>query len=140
MPQHLKVNRQPEKGVFEIREKNVELLFVTLEKNDKNFSPTTMYHDYAINEILFHWQSQNSARPDRGKGESYINHQKIGKRLFLFVREQTKDEYGRTMGFVNYGEVMYRDYKGSQPMNITWELCSAMPSFMWQQAAKLAVG
>ncbi|MBO1519636.1 DUF3427 domain-containing protein [Oceanisphaera pacifica] len=127
-------------GVLMIAEQNVELLFVTLNKNEKQFSPTTMYHDYAINEQLFHWQSQNSARPERGKGLSYIQHQQTGKRLFLFVREQSKDEYGATMAFVNFGEVEYVSHSGSQPMNITWQLKTAMPAFMWQQAAKLAVG
>ena len=134
--------RQPpaREGVFVIKQQNIELMFVTLDKNEKQFSPTTMYHDYAINEHLFHWQSQNSARPDRGRGLEYVKHQKIGKRLFLFVREQSKDEYGRTMGFVNYGEVDYISHTGSQPMSITWRLKEPMPHFMWQQAAKLAVG
>lgn len=134
--------RQPpaREGVFVVSEENIELMFVTLNKNEQQFSPTTMYHDYAINEILFHWQSQNSARPDRGRGLDYIQHKTTGKRLFLFVREQTKDEYGRTLGFVNYGEVEYVSHTGSQPMNITWKLNSPMPSFMWQQAAKLAMG
>ncbi|WP_217522796.1 DUF3427 domain-containing protein [Vibrio metschnikovii] len=127
-------------GVFVLKYQNIELMFVTLDKNEKQFSPTTMYHDYAINEHLFHWQSQNSARPDKGRGLEYIQHQKMGKRLFLFVREQTKDEYGRTMGFVNYGEVDYVSHTGSQPMSITWQLKEPMPHFMWQQAAKLAVG
>ncbi|MDX5337243.1 MAG: DUF3427 domain-containing protein, partial [Marinobacter sp.] len=126
-------------GVYVIQDQNIELLFVTLDKNEKQFSPTTMYHDYAINEQLFHWQSQNSARPDRGKGKDYIQHQAINKRLFLFVREQAKDEYGRTMGFVNYGEVDYVSHTGSQPISINWKLRTPMPNFMWQQAAKLAV-
>jgi len=126
-------------GVFVIQDQYIELLFVTLDKNEKQFSPTTMYHDYAINEQLFHWQSQNSARPDRGKGKDYIRHRAINKRLFLFVREQAKDEYGRTMGFVNYGEVDYVSHTGSQPMSITWKLRTPMPNFMWQDAAKLAV-
>lgn len=126
-------------GLFNIKAQNIELLFVTLDKNEKQFSPTTMYHDYAINENLFHWQSQNSARPDRGRGKDYIEHREIGKRLFLFVREQTKDKYGRTMGFVNYGEVEYLNHTGSQPLSITWKLKTPMPNFMWQQAAKLAV-
>ena len=134
--------RQPpaREGVFVIKDKKMELMFVTLNKNERQFSPTTMYHDYAINEHLFHWQSQNSARPDRGRGLDYIRHKATGKRLFLFVREQTKDEYGRTIGFVNYGEVEYVSHTGSQPMNINWQLTTPMPSFMWQQAAKLAVG
>ncbi|WP_407332307.1 DUF3427 domain-containing protein [Enterovibrio sp. 27052020O] len=126
-------------GLFNIKDQNIELFFVTLDKNEKQFSPTTMYHDYAINESLFHWQSQNSARPDRGRGKEYIDHREIGKRLFLFVREQTKDKYGRTMGFVNYGEVEYVSHTGSQPLSITWKLQTPMPNFMWQQAAKLAV-
>ncbi|WP_233080029.1 DUF3427 domain-containing protein [Rheinheimera soli] len=134
--------RQPPamEGVYVIQNQNIELLFVTLNKSEKQFSPTTMYHDYAINESLFHWQSQNSARPDRGRGLDYLKHKMTGKRIFLFVREQTDDEYGRTMGFVNYGEVEYVSHTGSQPMSITWKLQSPMPSFMWQQAAKLAVG
>jgi len=135
-------DRQPpaREGVFVLKDQNIELMFVTLDKNEKQFSPTTMYHDYAINEHMFHWQSQNSARPDKGRGLEYIQHQKMGKRLFLFVREQSKDEFGRTMGFVNYGEVEYVSHKGSQPMSITWQLKEPMPHFMWQQAAKLAVG
>lgn len=127
-------------GVLELKDQNIELLFVTLDKNEKQFSPTTMYHDYAINEHLFHWQSQNSARPEHGKGAAYINHRKLNKRLFLFVREQTKDEYKRTMGFVNFGEVEYVSHTGSQPISITWRLKTRMPPFMWHQAAKLAVG
>ncbi|BCD99342.1 DEAD/DEAH box helicase [Marinagarivorans cellulosilyticus] len=43
-------------GLFAINDQNIELFFVTLDKNEKQFSPTTMYHDYAINERLFHWQ------------------------------------------------------------------------------------
>lgn len=127
-------------GVFVIKDQNIELLFVTLNKNEKQFSPTTMYHDYAISENLFHWQTQNSARPDRGRGWDYIHHLKIDKRIFLFVREQTKDEYGRTLGFVNFGRVEFVSYIDSQPMNITWKLECPMPSFMWKETAKLAVG
>ena len=134
--------RQPpsREGLFVINDENIELFFVTLNKNEKQFSPTTMYHDYAINEHLFHWQSQNSTRPERGRGLGYIQHQKIGKRFVLFVRERKEDEFGRTMGFVNFGEVEYISHTGSQPMNITWKLKEPMPHFMWQQAAKLAVG
>lgn len=134
--------RQPpaREGIFVIKEQNIELMFVTLDKNEKQFSPTTMYHDYAVNESVFHWQSQNSSRPDKGRGKDYIRHKEIDKRLFLFVREQAKDALGRTMGFVNYGEVEYIYHSGSQPMNINWQLKTPMPHFMWQQAAKLAVG
>ena len=129
-------------GVLEFKNQNqnLELLFVTLNKCEKTYSPTTLYHDYAISPTLFHWQTQNSARPEHGRGLSYIQHQQTGKTIVLFVREQGKDENGRTMGFVNYGEVKYQSHNDSQPMNITWELTSPMPSEMWHEAGKLAVG
>lgn len=123
-----------------IKEINTELLFVTLNKSDNRFSPTTRYHDYAISENLFHWQSQNSARPDKGKGLSYVSHKTIEKTIILFVREQSNDEYGRAMGFVNLGVVGLQGNYGSQPMNITWKLENPLPSFLWKEAAKLAAG
>jgi len=127
-------------GTVEIKSRNCELLFVTLQKTDKKFSPTTLYHDYAINEILFHWQSQNAARPDKGKGLSYIQHQDTGKEIILFVREQSSDEFGRSMGFINVGPVKLESHNGSKPINITWRLEEPLPPYLWNAAAKLAVG
>ncbi|WP_049631206.1 DUF3427 domain-containing protein [Cellvibrio sp. pealriver] len=126
-------------GVLKLADQNIELLFVTLNKNEKRFSPTTMYHDYALSDVLFHWQSQNSARPDRGKGLEYVQHQESDLKIILFVREQAQDENDRTMGFVNFGVVKYLSHQGSQPMNITWKLETPMPSAMWHEAAKLAM-
>lgn len=127
-------------GVIEIKSLNCELLFVTLQKTEKKFSPTTLYHDYAINDILFHWQTQNAARPDLGKGLSYIEHKETGKKIILFVREQTHDEFDRAMGFVNLGPVNLESHHGSQPMNITWCLETPIPAYLWHDAAKLSVG
>ncbi|WP_028292140.1 DUF3427 domain-containing protein [Oceanobacter kriegii] len=127
-------------GRLAIKDSDVELMFVTLEKSEKHFSPAVMYHDYAVTETLFHWQTQNSARPDKGVGLSYINQKVNGKKCVLFVRERAKGIDGRTMGFVNLGCVNYVAHTGSQPMNITWELEQPMPAFMWKAAAKLSQG
>ena len=127
-------------GVLNIANANTELLFVTLNKCEKQFSATTMYHDYAISPTLFHWQTQNSARPDSGRGLGYITQKETKKTFLLFVREQGKDENGRTMGFVNFGPVDFVKYVGSQPMNITWKLKHPMPAYLWHETAKLAVG
>ncbi|MEZ9538652.1 DUF3427 domain-containing protein [Shewanella sp. 10N.286.51.B8] len=127
-------------GILDIPNSNVALLFVTLNKCEKQFSATTMYHDYAISPTLFHWQTQNSSKPCSGRGLSYINQSKNGKTFILFVREQAKDQHGRTMGFVNFGPIDFVKYEGSQPMNITWKLKHPMPAYLWHQTAKLAVG
>jgi superfamily II DNA or RNA helicase len=119
---------------------NAELLFITLKKSTENFSPTTLYDDFAISDTLFNWQSQNAARPDRGKGLSYIEHGKSGKKILLFVREQSEDEYGNTLGFVFLGEADYVEHSGSKPMSITWRLRDKMPAYIWKESGKLAVG
>lgn len=119
---------------------NTEILFINLVKSEENFSPTTMYDDYAVNELLFHWQTQNSARPDLGKGLSYINHKEQEKRILLFVREKTKNEFGKSTGYVFIGEGELKDYYGSKPMSINWELNEPMPHYLWKDAAKLSIG
>lgn len=127
-------------GVAFSREKNTELLFVTLNKSEKDFSPTTLYNDFAVSETIFHWQSQNEAKPDSGKGLSYIHHKERGKSILLFVREKNKDEFGNTMSFVFLGEGNLIDHYDSKPMNINWELNEPMPPYLWKDSAKMAVG
>lgn len=129
-----------QEGVIRIKDINTELLLVTLNKSDRDFSPSTMYEDYAINESMFHWQSQNSIHPDSPVGKSYIEHRKIGKTLLMFVREHKKDEFGFTMPYTFLGPVNYNNHNGSYPMNITWQLQEAMPANIYKASAKMMVG
>lgn len=134
-------NKSPSReGVVENKELKIELLFVNLIKSEENFSPTTMYDDYAINESLFHWQSQNSAGPETPKGLSYIQHVENDKKILLFIRERNKDEFGNTMGYVFVGECFLKEHYGAKPMNIKWELNEPLPHYLWNDAAKLRVG
>ncbi|WP_297098707.1 DUF3427 domain-containing protein [uncultured Draconibacterium sp.] len=119
---------------------NTDVLFIDLIKSEKDFSPSTLYEDYAISETLFHWQTQNASRPDRGKGLGYIRHLETGKIILLFVRERKNDEFGNTMGYVFLGEGKITEYSGSKPMNIKWALDEPMPPYLWKQSAKMAVG
>lgn len=127
-------------GVAFIEKYNTELLFIDLLKSEEDYSPTTMYDDYAISEILFHWQSQNQTRADLGKGLTYINHQKMGKKILLFVREQAKNQFNNTMGYVFLGEADFINHEGSKPMSIKWELHEPMPNYLWKESAKMSVG
>jgi len=127
-------------GIAENIELNTELLFINLIKSEENFSPTTMYDDYAISETLFHWQSQNSSRPDIGKGLSYVRHQENDKKILLFIREKAKDEKGNTMGYVFIGEAYFKENEGEKPMNIKWELNEPIPNYLWKESAKMSIG
>ncbi len=127
-------------GVAISKDKNTELLFITLNKSEKDFSPTTLYEDFAISDKIFHWQSQNNVKPESAKGISYINHKKNGKRILLFVREKGEDEFNNTMGSVFLGEANIIEHYGSKPMSIKWELQEPMPAYLWKDSAKMAVG
>ncbi len=127
-------------GVAENRDLNTEILFINLIKSEEDFSPTTMYDDYAVNENLFHWQSQNSAGPNTPKGKSYIQHIQNSKKILLFIREKNADEYGNTIAYVFVGEGSINEYSGSKPMNIKWNLKQSLPHYLWKDAAKLQVG
>jgi superfamily II DNA or RNA helicase len=127
-------------GVVFSEKLNTELLFVTLTKSEKDFSPTTLYHDYAISDTIFHWQSQNKTTPTTTVGLSYINQQEQGKTILLFVREASSNEFGGTLGFVFLGRVNYMQHNGSKPMNINWRLQEPIPAYFWKESAKVAVG
>lgn len=129
-----------QEGVVNISEINVELLLVTFEKSEKDYSPSTLFEDYAITEKLFHWQSQNKTSPESPVGVSYINHMKLKKTLLLFVREKNKDTFGFTCPYYFLGPVHYNSHSGARPMNIIWDLKIEMPAHLWHSAAKVAVG
>jgi superfamily II DNA or RNA helicase len=119
---------------------NTEALFVTLDKSEGDYSPTTMYEDYAITDRIFHWQSQNSTKPNSPKGVSYINHSKEGKTILLFVREKNEDENKLRMGYLFLGQIKYMSHEGSQPMSIKWLLEESIPPGLLNESRKLAVG
>lgn len=126
-------------GVAVNKDLNVEALFVTLKKSEKEYSPTTMYEDYALSDEVFHWQSQNSTAPNTPTGQAYINHKRIGRKILLFVREQNKDEYGNTLPFVFLGEAGFIRHQGAKPMSIEWKLEERIPSFILKESRKLAM-
>ena len=126
-------------GVKWLPEKKLDVLFVTLNKSDKDYSPTTMYQDYSINKTLFHWQSQ-STTSDRSKtGQRYIHHRAEGSRILLCVRDAKKDAWGGTASYSVLGFVDYVQHTGSNPMSITWRLAAEIPAKYIRQTNKLIV-
>ena len=127
-------------GVALNKELNTEAFFITLKKSEKEYSPTTLYDDYALSEYLFHWQSQNATSPESPKGQSYIKQFEMEKKILLFVREQNENEYRYTMSYVFLGLADFQQSSGAKPMNIEWKLKEPMPAYIWKESGKLAVG
>jgi len=109
-------------GVFNLPEHNATLLFVTLNKSEKDFSPSTQYDDYLINEEYFHWQSQNTDSHNNNGGRRYTEQAQTKNKIILFVREEKKDGFGNTSPFHCFGLVDYVSSHDDFPMNVKWKL------------------
>lgn len=125
-------------GVKYFEDKQTDIFFITLNKSDKDFSPSTLYEDYAINERLFHWQTQSRTSEYSKTAQRYIHHRELGTRIVLFVREY-KDENNYTAPFVFLGEAEYVKHEGNKPMSFVWRLKSEMPPAMVPAANKVIV-
>ena len=127
-------------GVYYCKSVDTDLLFVTLEKSAKDYSPTTLYNDYAISETRFHWESQSNCHDRTDTGRRYMRATRDGKgRVLLFVRARRSDARGETMPYTLLGRAFYLEHRGSRPMKVQWELETAMPAGMYQET-KVAAG
>lgn len=128
-------------GVKWLPDKQIDVFFITLNKSDKDYSPTTMYNDYSISDTLFHWQSQSTTSADSPTGQRYIHHAERGSRILLFVREFKQDRVlGTAAAYTYLGSARYVSHEGSRPMNVTCELDRPIPAKYLKTTNKLVVG
>jgi len=125
-------------GVFRSTEWNCDAFLITLKKSDTDFSPTTMYRDYAISPNLFHWESQSTTSVDSKTGQRYLNHRERGSTILLFVRDGKTNEMG-TEPYIFLGSAEYLRHAGDRPIAITWKLDHSMPFDVFT-AARVAAG
>jgi superfamily II DNA or RNA helicase/HKD family nuclease len=121
-------------GILKLEDEQRELLFVTLDKSGKSFSPTTRYRDYASSPERFHWETQAAASVTRASGRRYVESATNGWTFFLFVRTDP----GSTFAFL--GPIVYESHTGDRPIAITWHLATPMPAILYGRYATLRPG
>lgn len=122
-------------GVKYLEDKKVDIFLITLNKSEKDFSPSTLYEDYAINEVLFHWQSQSTTSVESATGKRYLNHKALNSKVVLFVRENQQRD-GLTEPYTYLGLADYSSHSGSKPISIVWKLQEEIPAGMVRKANK----
>lgn len=122
-------------GVKYFQDKATDIYLINLHKTDKEFSPSTMYDDYAISETLFHWQSQSQNTENSSNIQRYIHHQEMNSNISLFVRN-FKKENGFASSYVFLGNADYQSHYGNRPVSFTWQLHTPIPAFMMKEANK----
>ncbi|WP_425307788.1 DUF3427 domain-containing protein [Ammonicoccus fulvus] len=122
-------------GVFHATERNTDALMVTLRKNEKNFSPTTMYRDFAISPELFHWESQSVTTQRSPTGQRYLGQRENGNHVLMFSRETDDSDVGTAEPFLLLGACELVSFEGEQPIAVTWRLNRRMPQDHFQAAS-----
>lgn len=139
---HWTTDKRPDcrEGVLHLPHAKVDALFVTLQKTEQEYSPTTMYEDYAISHDLFHWQSQSTTSPESPTGRRYIEHQHLGYSPLLFVRERKRLPSGLAAPYAFLGPAEYQSHEGSRPISIVWKMRYPIPQRLLRPLARQAVG
>jgi hypothetical protein len=139
---HWTMSERPDfrEGVLHLAKSKVDAFFVTLNKTEDAYSPTTMYEDYAISDRLFHWQSQSTTSADSPTGQRYIRHRQQGYTPLLFVREHKYLPTGLAAPYSFLGPAEYVSHDGSRPISIVWKLLHPMPARLVRTTARQAVG
>lgn len=114
-------------GVYWHAPTQTDLLFITLQKTEKDYSPTTRYLDYAISEHLFHWESQAKDTVASDRGQNYLHHEKQNRSIALFIRSAKKQPNSRTMPYFCAGTASYVEHQSERPIQITWRLRYPLP-------------
>ena len=114
-------------GVYFHQQTKTDLLFVTLEKSEKYYSPTTRYLDYAISDDLFHWESQAATSASSETAQRYFNHETLGSNVVLFIRRARRNAANRTMPYFCAGSAKYVEHRSERPVQITWRLDHKLP-------------
>lgn len=121
-------------GVVHFEEQKVIVHLVTFEKNEKQFSETTMYRDFPTAPDLLHWESQAAATQTSSMGRIYANHEALGYRILFFTRIRKQAAKGVTSPFLFLGPGKFLDATGNRPIAIRWQLAHAMPIAHYREA------
>ncbi|MCX5421096.1 DUF3427 domain-containing protein [Streptomyces sp. NBC_00078] len=118
-------------GVTWVEEIKTDALLITLEKNERDFSPSVRYKDYAISPTRFHWESQSTTPESSKTGLRYQHHAEQGSHVLLFLRRYKSNAIGKSEPWMFLGPATYVKHAGSKPMAITWDLQHELPADVW---------
>lgn len=125
-------------GVRWLNDIAMDVLFVTLRKSEKRYSPSTRYRDYALSSRLFHWESQSTTSADSPTGRRYCAQGTGETRVLLLVRESPTLANGAGAPFTLLGPVSFVEARGERPLEITWRLDEPMPEALLEVARLVA--
>lgn len=126
------------KSLIFVKERGINVLLVTLDKNKEDFKQEAGYDDYSIDSHTFHWQSSRRfSQSDKVMQDLADTTNKI----LLFVRQ--RKNYGNSgnnlMPYACLGEATVLNYTGEKPVNFTLHLKNEIPAKFLRQTQLYSV-
>ncbi len=128
------IRRGEIRGTQYLHDRKIALVFVSTNKSDKDYSPSTLYLDYAISEHQFHWQSKHDVRIMSNDGQRIIHQRENDWKYLLFLRDRKRDEFGFTNAYYFLGEMEYESSHGECPMSVVWNMKYDIPGYILELA------
>lgn len=125
-------------GVRFVPRIQADVFDVTWQKSERDYSPNTMYRDYAISPTLLNWESQHAAHRDSQAVRRYVNHESAGTHILIFARESKSWEFASARPFLFLGAARYISHSGDRPVTFRWELQRALPADFFTASEVLA--
>ena len=123
----------PQGGILGLPDRKRELLFVTLDKSGKGFSPSTGTRTSP--SAASSSTGRPRARPASAvPAAAYLESASNGWSFYLFVRPDPEASYA----FL--GPAVYQSHTGDRPIAITWRLRHPLPAALYDSYASLAAG
>ena len=121
-------------GVLHAQELRTYIHLVTFRKDQRDFSPTTLYRDYPISRTLLHWESQANTTQQSPTGQNYLHFKEQGYTILFFARLEKRID-GVTAPFLFLGPAKRLvSYKGNRPVAMEWELQYPIPAELFEMA------
>lgn len=117
---------------------NADIFDVTWQKSEREYSPNTMYRDYAVSPVIINWETQNAAHLKREAVKRYISHQEAGTDVLMFARESKSWEFASSRPFLFLGRMQYLSHSGERPVTFRWRLERPMPAEFFTASEILA--
>ncbi|MEV4077879.1 DUF3427 domain-containing protein [Nonomuraea fuscirosea] len=122
-------------GVKYVPEHRADLFFVTIDKSEDHYSPTTLYHDRAISENLFQWESQSTLRTSTATARRYLSGEST---VHLLIRQSKRDEGLGAPPYTYAGPMRYVSHEGERPVRFVWRLDHPLPPEVFHYAKATA--
>ncbi len=122
-------------GVKHVEEHRADLFFVTIDKSENHYSATTLYHDRAITESLFQWESQSTLRSTAATARRYMSGEST---IHLLIRQSKRDEGLGAPPYIYAGPMTYMSHGGDRPVRFVWRLDHPLPADVFHYAKTTA--